>query len=342
MFSKNHKALTPAQVTSDDLFIKSIEDDFINPIISELAECIPSFSDMDFFSRYANVIRLNEPYFEKGDSLELPETPTGLGMLVYAGDRLGKAQTSVFKSAEITISQYRPRFKSNFVFGSCANGTALVPDVEHPEEESAIKLFLHHERATFDSLPVSYRAALLVQYICENMVVVPSDATRFVLGLEQKSPSQRWIARRTENAQIQGNGWLVRIRDNKPGNELIKDIGSTLRSSTEEVISLHGQDSVEQQTNKRATKSGPDAVYSYIDSMYLARHVYIGAVNKGNEKSWADVLADVMENVEGCHDYSGDPYNLKRGYEKNRGKYPYSYKKKRGNSRAAAGGASHG
>lgn len=337
--------LTEAHEISDAPFVEHVKKEYVNPLVDEFKELIDGYLDMGFDCAYTHVIGLNEPYFESGDALILPEYEDDSGMLVYAGRKLGYVAKLKNVKEEYQVEQYAPRFKNDFIGGALSNGIATIPGTNGREYESAIKVFLTYERDSYRSLPPSYRAALLVQYICENIVVLPSDATRFVLGFSQEIICQRWIARMTKNGSEIGNGWIVRIRDVKPGKDFVVYLGQQLRSTRDSLIASLGDNSIEDQSfvGKREPKKDANTVYSFIDTNYKAMHIYVGDKRRGNDVSWDDVLRDVQEAFPNIADHYSNGNNLKDSYERNRGKYPYHYRSKAEYKAAqASGGGNHG
>ncbi len=209
---------TPAQQLVDTRFLEEMEDSFVRPLVAELEELVPGYAEMNPTARWVAVLKLNEPLFGKGDHLDF------YGMYVYAGTQIGHMVTKRWE--DVTVSQYHPRF-ANMESGhllSINGGEETISDIEY---------FFRYERNLYDGLPISYRAALIYTYIREKVIADAEETARFVLGCYLDS-LERFATGRIGVRPIFGNsnlyrGWNVQIRDAKPSEKLMRELGRYIR-----------------------------------------------------------------------------------------------------------------
>ena len=217
--------LTPAQRLSDEEFLKSISEEFVKPLFEEFCDSIDGFAEMDEQEKIYHAFDINVPMFEAGDSLPFA------GGLAYAGVWLGGYEI-VAQSRDTAIQQYKPPFSDTIHF-----------DSETWEARSETEIFLHESRDIYESLPPTFKAALLCRYIDSKVICGPlriksgkmpgsNQTLSFVLGeyLDEGGIPETY---RFDASPCAGNtkiysGWNIRIRDAKPvvafGTELFQTL----------------------------------------------------------------------------------------------------------------------
>ena len=285
---------TEAQRLTDEAFIEDTRLNYVTPLIEELSQAIDGFEGMDYEHRLFEVIRLNEPFVGKGDSLMLGDLHGYLRMPVYSGQSLA-AKPQKYVCGDSCIERYVPRFSSDM------GGLGLIN-----HERDGIGKFLQQERETYDSLPVSYRAALLVLYVQQNIATdfYGTGATEFVLGCANLEP-QRVARTQVANSDGLFAGWLVRIRDNKPPQSFAIELASSLRSHVKkfenstvtiyvnkhpEPVATLSFDGFEK-LGKRSTNKQTALAYAYIDTLRARGH----KIGRGGDMTWGDVCRNVNE-----------------------------------------------
>lgn len=236
---------TPAQQLVDRQFLDEIEESYVAPLVEDLKMLILGYEFMKWSDRWFHVLKLNEPLFGQGDFLEFR------GMLVYSGKLLGNECEASW--ADITVKQYRPRFlgiESNLMRNELG-GEEFISDMEH---------FLRYERELYDTLHVSYRAALLYNYIKSKVIARPEEILAFLLGCnlgtgETLSTSKLSVRPFAGSTNAYG-GWEIRIRDAVPSARLMAELGMWIRneaSAAESLIKAAGKDVSNEGGAKTAT-----------------------------------------------------------------------------------------
>ena len=210
---------TPAQKLVDEQFLEEIEESFVAPLVADLKMLMRGYEFMKRDDRWFHVLKLNEPLFGQGDFLDFH------GMLVYSGKRLGHVCETSW--ADITVEQYRPRFLD---LGS----NMLRNEIDGDEKISDIEYFFRYERELYDELHVSFKAALLFNYVKSKVIAPPEDVLSFILGCYLET-DEKLTTLRCAVQPIFGNdnlyrGWNIIVRDAKPSARLMKELGEFIRN----------------------------------------------------------------------------------------------------------------
>ena len=263
---------TPAQQLVDTRFLEEMEESFVRPLVSELEELVPGYAEMNPTARWVAVLKLNEPLFGEGDYLDF------YGMYVYAGTQIGHMVTKRWEG--VTVSQYHPRFvkKESGHLISINGGEETISDIEY---------FFKYERDLYDGLPVSYRAALIYTYIQAKVIADAEETARFVLGCYLDS-LERFATGRIGVRPIFGNsnlyrGWNVQIRDAKPSEKLMRELGRYIRYEASCYENLAG-DHMGSLVKDRLETTGISGTGPIATSVDYANVLFEGADLKRNHK----------------------------------------------------------
>ena len=218
---------TPAQKLVDERFLEEIEESFVAPLATGLKMLVRGYEFMKRDDRWFHVLKLNEPLFGQGDFLDFN------GMLVYSGKRLGNVCEMTW--ADMTVKQYRPRFLDlgSHLHRNEIGGGEQISDIEH---------FFRYERELYDDLHLSFKAALLFNYVKSKVIASPKDVLSFVLGCYLET-GEKLNTSRCAVQPVFGNdnlyrGWNILIRDAKPSARLMKELGEFIRNDACEAPTL--------------------------------------------------------------------------------------------------------
>ena len=324
--------LTDAQRLADESFLARVQDRCVVPLVEEAAREIEGFRDMDATSRLYEIVKLDEPKFGRGDWLPLGSA------IVYAGRKLGREVELRF--GDNVIAQYQPRFFADgprayrgidLSTGSpSANGQpeGQEIDVDAAEDAKAVPVFfsdlgqfLIRERKTYDSLPLAYRAALLVLLVSMSVIAPMDEVIAFVLGYHLDSDTALETFRFSVDP-ARGNvglyrGWNIRIRDTKPSRAFGVDLIRYAQDLEFYMSDLYGlvnfEDRLDAKRPRKARSCNPKTQLACLYVYELEQSgVVIDARKKGGT-SWTKVLMDMLDKYgDKVPDYT--PEDLSRVY----------------------------
>ena len=283
--------LSESQALRDNAFLNRVKSDFLESLWDELKE-IDGYDGMTEEGKVAHIVKTNKPYFGKGDSLPFGITAGG-HVNVYAGTQLGRE----WYLGNQVVCYYRPRF-------FCSNLG------EHGEGYSKdMRSFLYDEHEKYESLPVAYKAALLCQYIYQNIVCEMRYITLFVIGHGKNLHPKRVEVDHVADEFGKRYCWALRIRDVRPSVEFGKNLASFLRWEPN-LYDTNGFKGFETPA-PRASDSRSELAYAYIAQL-IADGVSIG---RGGDMSWDDAAAKLVATYGNkVRSYTGN--NLRDGFRK--------------------------
>ena len=290
MGNKDFDSLTSAQMSRDSMFVDSVREALINPLLEELEGAIPGYKCMDEWDRFIALMKLNEDVAPVGDFLMLDfghnNEKSNMRGAVFTGEMPMILMTKL-DGTEV----YIPYFQ-NAQNTPDANiltkmlGAVLVD----PDED-------------YEPFPLPFRVAAIALYLRQNVIVSEVESCRFAAGLTDMPKLSRWIAQPLESRSMQRYGWSLMLRDTRPENEMALHIARALRQKAADDTAWLGEDAktfygvvslyAEYESGKKQTRSRHETTESLVDFIerFLPAHGYhVGRTGEGERLSWEQAM----------------------------------------------------
>lgn len=298
MGKKDYKHLTESQKQRDLSFLQDVTERYLNPLLVELNEAIPSYSELSEWERFMALMRINQEYFENGNALCLD--------FGYCEERQIQMRGWVFPHTNLLtpidygdgVTVFDPWFQESQV------GT-----IERMVFSGNVQVVLERRPDMYNALPLPYKIAVMALHIRQNVITTRIASCRCAACWDNSLTVYRQLATQIIGANQQRFGWSVFIRDTMPENNMGIDIAKTLKALAEADISLndayietksgdvptyaeHEPDKKQRRANRQTTNNLKDFFTRYLPSQNL----YVGRSGEGTRISQSEAfeLFDAM------------------------------------------------
>ena len=329
---KSFDAITASQRARDASVLRSIKEDYVNPLIDELEEVIAGYKNMSEPEKFIAIMRENEKYAPKGYPLPLDFGATcGLVIcsgLVFSGDlsELGKNSYELLyecrtegddeerENAVVVYSEKFPQLREGLFIGENVIATyssfpQLLSGLFATAQDEPLRMLppsrldqcLLQYRSDYEGFPPTFKIGILAQLVAQSVLVPFSEACRFVAGWTEEVETRRWLARQRQS--VRGpHGWILKIRDIKPENELMRNCAVAMRSMPQIsqnalVARFFGNEPAykserNKQHNERSRRERTNVLVEFIDSVLPSRGLHVGRTGAGKHITYEEACIE--------------------------------------------------
>lgn len=337
--SKDFTRQTSSQLLRDEQIIALMREKVVEPLVEELNEVVPSYSDLSDCEKLCALLRLNEEHAPHGNYLIADfgqiKGFTDTKCAFYAGKQNRLFDHICIVEGDAAAKRHLPLH---------ANTTRLGIDFDTTLPTNRLPMLLGEEatsgwyvrrpyeierRKEYDALALPFRIADAAHALRENVLVGFADACRFVAGFDSALTPRRWIAYPNRSSSGQVFGWSVEVRDTHPSNELMLHIAGELRNmansdswtliyndisddGTSDPVPLYP----EHDPRKRTPRESTLLLLQFIDEYLPQRGYHVGRKGEGMRLTWEQAFLEFDRQYPNRYSdwktFSTSYYNAKR------------------------------
>lgn len=281
-FDERFVELTEPQQVRDSAIVEQIRAAYIEPLLTEINEAIPDYANLDDWGKFLALMRLNEEVALKGDCLMLDFGWCSNEGRAYGAVYSGDTRPHAYQEYEGT-KVYTPFYlDSDMGIGSSALlnnvGYLLDPEVD--------------DGSVYSRLPLPFKVAVLALYLRQNVLVTLMDSCRLAAGMTTEISCKRWLLGRAQSEKLQNYGWILRIRDTMPSNEMVKALAHLMRWNRRTAIELFGPTHADgtllyaDEKQKRSPNKSTELLIDFVERDIPSRGLHVGRKGSGEPLSW--------------------------------------------------------
>ena len=296
-FDERYDELTEPQQVRDSAIVEQIRAAYIEPLLAEINEAIPDYANLDDWGKFLALMRLNEEVALKGDCLMLDFGWCSNDGRAYAAVYSGDTRPCIcneFEGVKVYTPLYRDSVMGTGEQGHLHNIGYLLNSPNMRKEYSPLHDF--YDESVYHGLPLPFRVALLALYLRQNVLVRHMDACRYVAGMDSQIDCKRFMIEEARSERFQNYGWILRIRDTMPSNDMMKALARVMRWSTKSNAELLGPTNVdgsllyaEYEPNKRQRRThnkSTELLIDFVEREIPSRGFHVGRKGSGEPLSW--------------------------------------------------------